>query len=622
MTTQENLELQIRTYNAAYRVGEPLCSDETYDRLMDELKTNFPTSELLKKAVLDTVKGPRKESLPMPMYSLDKYKSIEDLFKWAKSKGLSPETTVVVTAKYDGISILVDECTKECWTRGDGEVGQRSNLHYRKMAGFSEGCERFFSIGEAIMSKKNFERFKDKYANPRNFVAGLFNRDIPSDDLQYVDHIRYGMSMEVDKGYQLNILDTFNHVPVMSATVRLGSLSEDVLNAFYDKWSKDYQIDGLVIDVWDEKIRKQLGREENMNPAFAVAYKNPEWNSAETVRVTGITWKTSKQGKMKPVIQIEPTELGGVIVTNVAGYNAKYIFDNNIAIDSIIRVVRSGDVIPKHIETVHFDRNQVEELADVVTECQCCLEPTKWDETMTELVCTNPNCQERNIGKLVHFFTTLGIEDFGEPSITAFYNQGYRTAISILRMDYIDIADQIVGYGDASARNLTKQFNNLKLVGVPFARLLTALDIMEGKLGEKMIQSILDNTTDLTHTKLIDLIKIKGISDITAAAFLKGMNEYFYIQDIVDYVKLSYISTPKAEVKGNKYEGWKICFTGCRPTKEQENEITEQGGEVVSGVSKNTTHLIVKDTSTTTMSSSKALKALELGIYILPLNKL
>lgn len=62
----------------------------------------------------------------------------------------------------------------------------------------------------------------------------------------------------------------------------------------------------------------------------------------------------------------------------------------------------------------------------------------------------------------------------------------------------------------------------------------------------------------------------------------------------------------------DKYTGMKICFTGVRD-KDLESEIVAQGGEVVSGVSKKTTHLIVADIDS---SSSKTTKAKSLGIPI------
>jgi len=202
MTEQENLELQIKTYDSNYRVGTPLCTDAAYDALIEELVTKFPESELLKKGVIEQ-KVSRKEKLPIPMFSLDKVKTVEEIEKWMRSKNLSPGAFIVITPKYDGISLVVEELVGNCWTRGDGEVGQRSNKHFASMPhrGYSRQETTF---GEAIMSKKNFKNYKDKFANPRNMVAGLFNRDELVEDLKDVDYIRYGSdNLEIHKCQQL-----------------------------------------------------------------------------------------------------------------------------------------------------------------------------------------------------------------------------------------------------------------------------------------------------------------------------------------------------------------------------------------------------------------------------------
>jgi NAD-dependent DNA ligase len=631
MTDQTVLEQAIVTYNEAYRNGNPLITDAEYDSFVDKLKENFPNSKLLKKGVINQPKESRKQALPMPMYSLNKVKNNDEITKWMESKDLPINTLLIITPKYDGISLVINEKTKECWTRGDGEVGQVSTKHFTKLNRDVEDIECFFSCGEAIMSRKNWiDNFEGKinpetgnfYTNPRNTVAGWFNRDTPCDELKFVDYIRYGMSMNEDKNYQLNILNTLNRVPVQSYSCRFYDLTKELLQQLYQEWLVNYQIDGLVIDVDDESIRKRLGREENMNPAYSIAYKNPEWSSSAEVKVIGIEWKVSKQGKLKPVIQIEPTEVGGVTISNVTGYNAKYIFDNNICEDSIIKIIRSGDVIPKHIETISWKRTQTERLADEITACPCCDHPIKWDETFTELICTNPDCKDKKIAKLVHFFNTLEVEDFGEPSIIKFYDSGFKTPFSILFLGYVNIADQIEGFGEVSAKNLCRQFDKLKLVGVPFARLLSALDIMEGKLGEKLIQNIIDNTSNLSVLKFEDLIKINGISDITANIFIKGMNEYFNHQSVLEYIRIQYVITPKQEVIGNKYRGVKICFTGCRPSKEQQKEIESQGGEIFDGISNKTNLLVVKNYEEKTMKSSKALKAIEMNIKIIRIEEL
>ena len=171
MTEQENLELQIRTYDANYRAGTPICTDEAYDRLVEELAQKFPDSALLKKGVIEQKqKESRKQKLPIPMFSLNKVKSLDEIKQLLKSNNISDDELLVITPKYDGISLVVNESEDKAWTRGDGEVGQTSDNHFAKMNDKHCGLD-LFSFGEAIMSKSNFQKHKDKYANARNMVA-------------------------------------------------------------------------------------------------------------------------------------------------------------------------------------------------------------------------------------------------------------------------------------------------------------------------------------------------------------------------------------------------------------------------------------------------------------------
>lgn len=623
MTTQTVLEQVIISYNELYRNGKPTISDEEYDKLVEELEEKFPTSNLLKKGVVKQ-KVSRKEPLPIPMFSLNKLKSVEEIQQWLKSINCENEM-IVITPKYDGISLVVEESNDKCWTRGDGEVGQKSDLHFSNLNDKHCGTD-LISFGEAIMSKKNFKKYKDKFANPRNMVAGLFNRDQAGEELKDVHYIRYGMSPDIDKITQIGRLNHINEVDCKYLILNANEFFkidseklEESLTALYNDWGSEYQIDGLVIDINSGPKREELGREENMNPKYARAIKLPKWSQEAIVKVKNIQWQVSKQGKLKPVIEIEPTELAGVTISNVTGYNAKYIFDNNIAEQSTIKIIRSGDVIPKHIETYIFNEDQVNFLSDTISECPSCGESTKWDETMTELVCTNPECKEMKIMKLVHFFSTMEIEDFGEPSIRKLYDEAhFETIESILRANEYTLTD-ISGWGEKSTNKLLSQFKKLREEGVPFAKLLHALDVFEGKIGEKTVQNIFDEVQWINIKKIDDLLKVNGVAEIVAKTFITGLTKFQSEYELTLPVNISYFKTPKQEVVGNRFEGMKICFTGCRPTKEQEQEIQSQGGEIVSGVSNKTTHLVVKDSSST---SSKMQKAKSLGVTIITLKEL
>lgn len=152
------LEQDIIEYNYQYRDGNPIISDQLYDFLIERLKIEQPDSELLKSSVLEVAKENRKEKLPIPMYSLEKDKSVEEFQKHLSSNDLSNETECVISGKLDGISLVVDERNnKQAWTRGDGEVGQESTMHFDKMNRIDHNDQRFvYSYGEAILSKANW----------------------------------------------------------------------------------------------------------------------------------------------------------------------------------------------------------------------------------------------------------------------------------------------------------------------------------------------------------------------------------------------------------------------------------------------------------------------------------
>lgn len=613
------LEKKIVAYNDSYRKGVPEISDKDYDLLKERLQKDQPNSDLLKDGVIETTPLSRKVKLPIPMKSLEKCKELSEVFHWISSLNLSDEIWVTLTPKYDGISLSVEEESKKAYTRGDGEIGQRSDQHFSLISS-PKNTLPIITFGEAIMKKSIFEeKYKGQYKSARNLVAGLFNSSKFSDKLVDVDYIRYGIAdSNLSKDDQINVLNRLNREPVLFATFRVKELSNSLLDKFYKHWSAEYNIDGIVIDINYENIRKDVGYELNGNPKYARAFKSPLWSMDYTTTVIDIEINVSKQGKLKPVILVFPVDIDGVIVSRVTGYNAKYLFDKKIAIGSEIEITRSGDVIPKHLKTTAYYEENVHDLMDNMIICPDCDEPVKWDESFTELICVNENCVGIKLSKMEHFFSTLEIEDFSRASIESLFNNDYKTVSSILNITEEQLC-QIEGWAVISAKKLLKQFDKLRLVGIPFAKLLHAMDLFGGGIGEKTIQLIIDNTKSIDNTTVKELILIKGVAEKTAIAFNKGMDSFNSYKELP--IKIAYYQTPKKEPLGKSCEGWKVCFTGIR-SKEVEDAIKEEGGEIVSGVSKKTTHLIVKDLSQETLSSAKAVKAKELGIEIIEINNL
>jgi len=127
----EQLKEQIIKANDAYRSGKSIISDSKYDQLVEELSLLSPNDELLTKVGIEISDETRKSKLPVEMASMNKIKSIDDVNDWSRLKNISKSELVIMTPKFDGLSLCVNETTNEAFTRGDGEFGQKSDEHYK-----------------------------------------------------------------------------------------------------------------------------------------------------------------------------------------------------------------------------------------------------------------------------------------------------------------------------------------------------------------------------------------------------------------------------------------------------------------------------------------------------------
>lgn len=638
-TDVEILVEKILNANNLYRKGSPIMTDAEYDSLIDDLREIEPDHMLLRRSVIESVKGKdRVSKLPLPMFSLEKVKTMDEVISWLKwLKTFPGETKLVLTPKYDGISLLTETgLYGKAWTRGDGDEGQESSERFKLLWYRRRGMIHLREIGvhycwgEAIMRKDEFKPYLEsgEYKTARNMVAGQFNGDKwRADIMTKIDYVIYGCDLDLDKSIQMAELKQVSDIKYEVTTVHEILDNPDIFQQLYDEWGDVYNIDGIVMEISSVDLRKELGRLPNGNPRYAVAVKFPEWNDSKLTKVTGITWKISKDGLSKPVINIEPVELAGATVTNVTGHNAAYIVDNCICEGANIKVRRSGDVIPKHDKTIMYDAPDYEKMRDDMIICPSCRRPLRWDKNLVELVCVNRDCKEKIIARNLFFFVTMGIEEIGEPTVKKLYENGYKTIRDILSMSK-EAWTKIEGLGVA---NYDKIFLQIERIGmfteIPLARLLTACNVFGGAFGEKTCQLIFDNIDDVEFDEIwrkmpspehrwFDLEnrlrEIKGIGAIVASKFLSSMIELDKDMIPLDKFK-TYIRKKRTACQGKSYS---ICFSGVRD-KSLESELEGRGHKIVSGVSKNTDILIVKDVNG---NSSKINKAKELGVDILSID--
>jgi DNA ligase (NAD+) len=612
MTRVEELSKLLRGYNAAYRTGNPLVSDQEYDSLADELEIlDSGNSFFSEIGQVISDEDPRKQKLPINMASMNKLKTLVAIFKWCKAKGISVTEKAVLMPKFDGLAFCLEENDNSGWTRGDGVYGQRSDKHFSIINGGSSTIPELkgmTTFGEVIMKRSVFEKYADLYENPRNFVGGLINADEPSDRLADTDYIRYGMvggstTEFMYKSQQLEFLNRYQTNQVAFEVVSISDLTEEYLKDLFVKWNKTYELDGIIIEIDSIVLQHKLGRERNNNPAYARAYKG-NFEEVKDTSYTGVTWNVSKQGLLKPIIHIEPIRLDGVTVSNVTGNNAKFIQDMGIGSGSVLKVKRSGMVIPLIVSVV--EQGQVE-LPTTCPACKC--DTVAWNENKVELVCFNDECVGQQLQKIIAFFSILGVDNVSEGVCTQFYEAGYDTIHKILAMTQDDM-ERLDRFGKRKAQIVYKSIHS-KLTNVAISKLQHATGLFKG-LGSKKL-ALLEQFE--TKPCIEDITKLEGFSDISAHAYIEAYDKFYaFIQGMPITIQ----KTQKIEATGDGLVGVSFCFTGVR-SKEAELSIQSKGGKIASGVSKTLTYLVVKDAS---VNTSKTQKAQELGCNVITLAEL
>lgn len=623
--TKETLLDNIKRHNELYRKGTPEISDAEYDAEIEQLRKLDPDSGWFKHIEPASVSTGRKVSLPIPMKSLNKAKSLGEVIKWCKSLGLTGRTEVICMPKFDGLSLLVNELTGMAYSRGGAEnEGQDCSKHIMA-ANIMKDAHYRFTFGEFIISNENWDKFfKDKFSpstgekfkSPRNTAAGMLNADEPNNLIQHASLYRYGIGQSDLVSYITyeqvikELCEAYKQQPLFHKC-KVEELTEESLKDLFSAWSNGYPIDGVVIYINDLAIWDKVGRHETTgNPLYAIAYKHPDFTSAFHTTVKSITWKVSKAGALKPVVNIETVDTGDCEMENPTGYNAAFIKTKQLAKGAEILVTRSGGVIPKILSTIKPAASEEQTVMwSKLSICPSCGAPTAWNGTMVELCCTNPDCPGRKLAKIIHFFTVLGAENMGEESYVKLFEAGFDSIKKILNITPKEIL-AIDGFGDSTV-NIILQNNKKALEETDAATLMHASDCFEGigLIKARKILSEMGGFIDLFYQKKYIPMSSPGDSK-TYRSFCDGIKPFY---KFLETNGLELRPSEKKEIKSNgKCAGLKVCFTGIRD-KELEDTIIQEGGEIVSGVSRKTTNLIVADLSS---NSSKMQKAKELVIAI------
>jgi len=572
-----------------------LMTDNQYDILIEYVLETYPDNTIAKEGhtTCDIKNEKNKVNLPYEMWSMDKIKpDTSALNKWI-NKYKNPNS-YVISCKLDGVSgLYVTEGNKpKLYTRGDGIIGHDIShlIPYIKLPKNKGLAIR----GEFIIEKNKFiEKYEKDFANPRNFVAGLINKKtlstIDENKLSDIEFVAYEVIKPVlTPSEQVEFLQDKN-IEIVRYTI-LNNISNQILSELLINWRSDYkyEIDGIICT--HNKVYPRISG----NPEHAFAFKMVLSEQVAEAKVVDVLWSPSKDGFLKPRIQIEPIILNGVKIEFATGFNAKYINDNNIGVGALVQLVRSGDVIPHIISVIQpADKPLMPSV------------PYEWNENHVEIMILNKLddiiVREKNIEV---FFNKIGVDKFKLGKIKKVVNAGYNTIPKILKMQVEDF-ESVEGFAKKSANQIYSNIQE-KIQEVDLITLMTATNFARG-LGEKKIKPILKQFPDILTSKMteqekINLIQqVKGIANNTATKFIENIPEFLkfieetglnnkLIQNIEDIKDNEEKYIDKEHPLFNK----KIIMTGFRD-KELITKIEEIGGIISSSVNKNTFIVIAKD---------------------------
>jgi NAD-dependent DNA ligase len=586
-----------------YHNEEPLMTDNQYDIIKEFTEHKYPNHPVFTEIGAEVERN--KAKLPYEMGSMDKIKpDTNALINWMnKYKG-----PYVLSCKLDGVSgLYTTEGSKpKLYTRGNGKIGQDVShlipfLRLPKTKGI-------VVRGEFIIPKTVFtEKYKNKFANPRNMVAGIVNHKTISNAVVDLHFVAYEVIVPSKiPSQQMEFLGTLNIERVLYKNT--DNLSNEMLSNLLKEWRQNYmyEIDGVIV-VDDHSYSRKSG-----NPDHAFAFKMILSDQIAEAKVVDVIWTPSKDGYLKPRVRIEPMNLGGVTIEYATGFNAAFIKDNNIGIGATIELIRSGDVIP-HIKSV----TQPAEKPKMPSV------PYKWNDTHVDIMLENafedPTVIEKNI---TGFFRGIGVEGLSSGNVSRIIKAGYDTVPKIIKMSEKELLT-VEGFKGKMAGKIYNGIHD-KLKEASIISLMAASNIFGRGFSEKKIELVLQQipniltSTESKNNKIAEVAAVKGMAVKTAEAFvdkIENFNSFLKECNLQDklYLKQQKIDIDQSHPLYKK----SIVLTGTRD-KDIIEFLKKIGAIQGANVSKNTFFVVAPSKEGDT---GKAEEARKLNIPIISIDE-
>ena len=635
-----------------YDKSTPAISDREFDKLKADIinlekKYSFLRSS---KSPSDSVgfkpsKNFEKFKHKVQMLSLSNAFDREDLINFEKKilNYLNEKIALEYSAepKIDGISASLTYLNGNLTygvSRGDGSEGELITNNLKTIKDIphkilKKNIPKEIEIrGEVFIEKKDFEKIKDNFANPRNAASGSLRQKDPKETskipLKFIAYT-FGFISENKFKKQSDFLNELKSWGFLTSDYNKVIKSTDALFIFHEQFEKkrfdlNYDIDGLVYKVNSLQLQKRLGFTSNA-PRWAIAHKFSADHAYS--EILNIDIQVGRTGALTPVAKVKPVNIGGVVVSNATLHNEDEIIRKDIRIGDTVKIERAGDVIPHVLEVDIKKRDGKSKKFNFPKKCPCGYETIKEFNKITKKYDAVRRCPDKGfecekiaVEKIKHFISkdAMNIDGLGKKVVEKFWDLKFiKLPQDIYNLDYQKISS-LDGWGSQSASNLKFSIENSKKVTLDkfiFSLGIRHIGIENAKIIADFTKNIKSFLNFLKKDKIKELINIDGIGETQ----VKSLEKFFQNKTNIKVVeKLSEILSIKdREVKSKgKLKNVSFMFTGKLQNisrAEAKSLIEENAGSIVSSVTKKLDYLVTGERPT----NRKVEQAKNFGIKIL-----
>ncbi len=617
-----------------YVLDNPSVEDREYDRLYDELKAIEEQTGVVefdsptKRVGGEPIEKFEKHAHIHRLYSLDKSVTYDQLSAFfTRIKKVVERPIFTVEYKFDGLTMcLTYDGGKfvRATTRGNGVEGEDVTAQCLTIKSFPLTIDYKGLLevqGEAVIRLSVLEEYnrtaKEQLKNARNAAAGAIRNLDPKVTAERKPEILFYNVNYMDDGELPTQEEHFEFLKRNGFKVfpflRVCGSEEEVISPVEEievgRKSLDVLTDGAVIKLNDATVRESIGYTDKF-PRWAMAFKF-EAEEAETV-VNNVRWQVGRTGKLTPLAEVEPVDLGGVTVRKATLNNLGDIKKKDVKINSRVLIRRSNEVIPEILGCIEHTPQSV----DVQKPDRCPFCGGGLSEIGANIFCTNRLCKPRVVATLAHFASkdAMDIDGFSEATATlTFDTLGVTKPSQLYSLTAEDIG-KLEGFKDKKISNLLAAIDRSRTVNADAFVFALGVDGV-GKVASKALIDRFGGIEGLRSATEEELIGMRDIGAITARNIVNWFADPDNAEELDSLLGQVTLKVKQSSGNSGIFAGQSVVLTGSLSSftrSEAQKIIEENGGVCQSAVTSKTTLVIAGEAA-----GSKLAKAQKLGIQVI-----